>query len=195
MNDPSAPLKRPLIVGIGGTMRAGSSCERLIAAVLAAVAELGADTRLFDGAALAALPHYAPDHPGRTPGQLALVDAVRQADGVVIGSPSYHGGVSGLVKNAIDLLDDLRLDARTYLDGRAVGLVVVAAGWQAGGVTLTGLRSTMHALRGWPTPLGISVNSMAQKPFDADGRLVDADILMQVKAQAVQVMRFARPVA
>ncbi|MQP68231.1 NADPH-dependent FMN reductase [Niveispirillum sp. SYP-B3756] len=185
-------MSRPLIVGFGGTTRPGSSGERMVAAVLAATAELGAQTTLFGGAALAALPHFAPENPDRTPEQREFVEAVRAADGLVIGSPGYHGGVSGLVKNAIDLLEDLRSDARVYFDGRAVGLVVTAAGWQAGGVTLSALRGIVHAMRGWPTPLGIAVNTVAQKPFDAEGRLVDADIAAQVKAQAEQVMRLAR---
>jgi FMN reductase len=185
-------MSRPLIVGFGGTTRPGSSGERMVAAVLAATAERGAETRLFGGVALATLPHFAPENPERTPEQREFVEAVRAADGLIIGSPGYHGGVSGLVKNAIDLLEDLRGDARVYFDGRAVGLVVTAAGWQAGGVTLSALRGIVHAMRGWPTPLGIAVNTVAQKPFDADGRLVDAEITAQVQAMAEQVMRLAR---
>lgn len=185
-------MSRPLIVGFGGTTRPGSSGERMVAAVLAATEQLGAETRLFGGASLAALPHFAPENPGRTVEQIEFVEAVRKADGIVIGSPGYHGGVSGLVKNAIDLLEDLRTDARVYFDGRAVGLIVTAAGWQAGGVTLSALRGITHAMRGWPTPLGIAINTIAQKPFDADGRLVDADIIAQVNALAAQVMALAR---
>lgn len=185
-------MAKPLIVGFGGTTRPGSSGERMVAAVLAATEQLGAETRLFGGAALAAMPHFAPENPGRTVEQIEFVETVRKADGIVIGSPGYHGGVSGLVKNAIDLLEDLRTDARVYFDGRAVGLIVTAAGWQAGGVTLSALRSITHAMRGWPTPLGIAINTIAQKPFDADGRLVDADIIAQVNAQAAQVMALAR---
>ncbi len=186
-------MAKPLIVGFGGTTRPGSSGERMVAAVLDATAELGAETRLFGGATLAAMPHFAPENPGRTVEQIEFVEAIRAADGIVIGSPGYHGGVSGLVKNAIDLLEDLRTDTRVYFDGRAVGLIVSAAGWQAGGVTLSALRSITHAMRGWPTPLGIAINSIAQKPFDAEGRLIDPDLLGQVKAQAAQIMMLARP--
>nr|BAQ21925.1 putative NADPH-dependent FMN reductase [Streptomyces versipellis] len=46
---------------------------------------------------------------------------MRRADGPVIGSPGYQGGSSGLVKNAADLLEDLRDDTRVHFDGRAVG--------------------------------------------------------------------------
>jgi FMN reductase len=185
-------MARPLIVGIGGTTRTGSSGERLVRAVLSATEALGAQTRMFAGQELASLPHFTPEDSQRSDTQRALVEAVRTADGLVIGTPGYHGGISGLVKNAIDLLEDLREDDRPYFDGRAVGTVVVAAGWQACGVTLQALRGVIHAMRGWPTPLGLAVNTIEQKPFDG-GRLVDSAILAMVDAQAQQIMRIARP--
>ena len=181
-----------LVVGIGGTTRPGSSTERIVRAVLAEVEATGAETRMFGGAELGALPHYAPENPGRTPAQQELVEAVRACDGLVIGTPGYHGGISGLVKNAIDLLEDLRTDARVYFDGRGVGLVVTAAGWQACGVTLTSLRSVVHAMRGWPTPMGIVVNNVAANPFDDEGVLADPGVLGAVTEMARQVLVPAR---
>jgi len=188
-------MPRPLIVGFGGTTRPGSTTERLVAAVLAKAEENGAEIRLFGGAALAALPHFAPEIEARTPEQADFVQAVRAADGLVIGTPGYHGGISGLVKNAIDLLEDLRGDPRVYFDGRAVGLIVSAAGWQAGGGTLAALRGVVHAMRGWPTPLGIAVNSAAQQIFTPDGRIADPSIAAMIEEQARQVMMLTRKVA
>lgn len=182
---------KPHIVGIGGTNRAGSSSERLVRAVLAQTEILGARTTMIGGLELLALPHFAPEEPSRTSEQASFVNAVRSADGLVIGSPGYHGGVSGLVKNAIDLLEDTNRDERAYFDGIAVGLVVSAAGWQAGGVTLSALRSIVHAMRGWPTPVGIAINTVAQRPFDEHGVIVDETIASAVKAQATQIMRMA----
>jgi FMN reductase len=148
----------------------------------------GAQVRMFDGSFLAQLPHYDPASPTRSDAERELVDAVRQADAVVIASPGYHGGISGLVKNAVDLLEELARDERPYFDGRPVGLIVSAAGWQATGVTLAALRGVVHAMRGWPTPLGIAVNSVEQRPFDASGALVDGPIAAQIDALAGQLM-------
>lgn len=180
----------PFVVGFGGTARAGSSGERLVRAVLAACEAAGAETRMFPGDQLTGLPHFEPDLPERTAPQRDFVEAVRRADAVVIGSPGYHGGVSGLVKNAIDLLEDLRDDSRPYLDGRPVGLVVTAAGWQATGVTLTALRSIVHAMRGWPTPLGVGVNTAAVQVFDKAGAVSAPAVAEAVAAQAAQIMSF-----
>jgi FMN reductase len=184
-------MKRPLIVGFGGTTRAGSSVEKLIGAVLTECKARGADIRQFGGAALAALPHFHPEAQERSDEERSFVDAVRGAQGLVIGSPGYHGGVSGLVKNAIDLLEDTRADERCYFDNMPVGLIVSAAGWQAGGLTLTALRGIIHAMRGWPTPSGITANSVAQRIFDEAGAVADGDIAKAISVQAKQIMRLA----
>jgi len=145
---------------------------------------------MFDGPTLALLPHYNPEVAERSDGQRTFVEAIRGADALVISSPGYHGGVSGVVKNAIDLLEDTRSDARVYFDGMPVGLIVSAAGWQAGGVTLAALRGIVHAMRGWPTPVGISLNSIEQKPFAPDGSLKDSGLAETVALQARQLMGF-----
>ncbi|MGW4124520.1 NADPH-dependent FMN reductase [Nocardia sp. NPDC004711] len=149
---------RPFIVGLGGTLRAESSTESALRIALDAAAANGARTELFGGSVLAALPMYDPDGP-KVAEARRLIDALRVADGVIIASPGYHGSISGLVKNALDYVEDLREDGNPYLSGRAVGCVTTAYGWQAAVTTLQTLRSIVHALRGWPTPLGAAINS------------------------------------
>lgn len=87
-----------------------------------------------------------------------LLQVVASADALVIASPAYHGGISGLVKNALDYLEELRQRPEPYLDGRAVGCIISTLGLQAGGTALSSLRASVHALRGWPTPLGVVLN-------------------------------------
>ena len=176
---------RPRIVGIGGTTTPGSSTERALAIALAAAAEAGAETQMFDGAALAALPLYTPAA-ARTPEETAFVEAVRSASGVVIASPGYHGSVSGLVKNAIDLLEETAKDARVYLADLPVGLIATAYGWQATGSTVAALRSIVHALRGWPTPFAAAINS-AQCRLDAEGGCSDPAVRDQLGLVGRQV--------
>ncbi|THF50799.1 NADPH-dependent FMN reductase [Allorhizobium terrae] len=184
-------MSQPFIVGFGGTTRPGSSSEKLVRAGLAACEAHGAKVRLFDGAYLSTLPHYAPEDPQRTAAQTEFVEAIRQCDGLIIGTPAYHGGISGLVKNALDLLEDLRADARVYFDARPVGLMVSAAGWQGTGITLSALRDMVHAMRGWPTPIGVTVNSLAGPIFNDQGKIADPQVAATVTAQAEQVIRFS----
>jgi FMN reductase len=140
---------KPLIVGLGGTGSATGSTERILREALNAAELAGAETLFFDGKALD-MPMYS--YGGeRTDPALTLIAALRRADGIIIASPGYHGTVSGLIKNALDYVEDMARDDRVYFEGRAVGLIAVAAGWQATGSTLATLRSITHALRGWPT--------------------------------------------
>ena len=189
------PARQPLIVGIGGSTRATSLTDELLRASLAATEARGARTVAFGGRFLAELPIYAADEDpaGRAGGSLFQADelarAVAAADGVIIATPGYHGGMSGLVKNGLDHLEALRDDARPYLSGRAVGTIVTAAGWQACGTTLVSLRSTVHALRGWPTPYGATINT-AEPVFDEGGDPLEP-IAAALQLVADQVVDFA----
>ena len=192
MNKPhmiaQASGRAPFIVGIGGTTRPGSSTESALRVALRHAESLGAETQLFGGEALAALEGYSPEQTTRSEGQRAIVEAVRKADAVIFASPGYHGGVSGLVKNAIDLLEDLRADQRVYLDGMPVGCIVTAAGWQGCNTTLGAMRSIVHALRGWPTPLGVTLNTAGVKLFDATGECTDEQVAASLRMLAEQVV-------
>ena len=182
--------RHPLIVGVGGTLRIGSTSERALALALAAAARLGASTAMFSGPAIA-LPHYDPAEGERGPEAKALVAALRRADGVIVSSPSYHGSVSGLLKNALDYVEDMRADPRVYLADRAVGIIVCADGIQAMGSTLASLRAIAHALRAWPTPFAAVVNSTA-RPFGPDGACQSAEVEQSLRLVAAQVVEFAQ---
>jgi len=177
------------VVGIGGSVDAGSQSDRVLRSVLTAVTDLGAEVEVFSGRSLE-LPPY--NSGAQLPDEARdYVEAVRRADALVITSPGYHGTVSGLVKNALDYLEELRGDQRPYLDGRAVALVAVARGWQASVATLGTLRQVVHALRGWPTPLGLSINSSATT-FDDAGRTDDHSTAGAIGVMAGQLVDFAQ---
>lgn len=179
-----------LVIGLGGTQRQGSSTELAIRAVLRAAERRNAHTRIFAADDLD-LPMYRPGDPARTDKAEALVEALRRADAIVLGSPGYHGGISGLVKNAIDYTEDMSRDARVYFDGMPVACVATGAGFQGANATLTALRAVTHALRGWPVPLGLALNS--QTPlFDAEGTPLDTGLATQIDQIGEQVVRMAR---
>lgn len=177
----------PLIVGIGGSTGAVSATNQLLRQCLEHTESLGARTLAVTGEQLGVLPIYGADAPADAARD--FVEAVRAADCVVIATPGYHGGMSGLVKNALDHLEALRDDARPYLAGRAVGVIVGAAGWQACGTTLVSVRSTIHTLRGWPTPFGVTVNTAEQRP-NGYGRF-DVVVDGALSILAGQLMEFA----
>ncbi|OWK30222.1 NADPH-dependent FMN reductase [Sphingomonas dokdonensis] len=183
--------QRPLVVGIGGTIGGVSSTERALSIALDAAAEQGFRTRLFGGADMAKLPLYDPKAAERTPEEREFVSAVRGASALIIASPGYHGSISGVVKNALDLLEETARDPeRAYLADMPVGLIATAYGWQATGSTIAALRSIVHALRGWPTPFAAAINSAVTK-FDDEGGASDPAVIEQLRLIGQQVARFA----
>ena len=183
-------IDRPFIVGIGGTTRSGSTSERALSMALAHAASLGCEVQLFGAAEMPTEP-YDPSRPERSEKALALVAAVRRSHGVILSTPSYHGGISGLVKNAIDFIEDMREDRQPYFEGRAVGCIVCADGTQAMGTTLTSLRAVVHTLRGWPTPYGATLLASA-RPFGTDTRPADPVALRACETVGREVVAFAR---
>ncbi|MFE6615515.1 NADPH-dependent FMN reductase [Amycolatopsis sp. NPDC057786] len=177
------------VLGIGGSLREGSQSERALRIALGAAAEAGVTTELISGPELV-LPFYDTALEERHERATRLVEAIRRADGIVVVSPGYHGALSGLVKNALDYVEDLRDDTRPYLDGRAVGLAAVAYGWQAAVTTLEQLRTITHALRGWATPLGGSINT-AETKFDEAGGASDEKSVRTLRLIGTQVAEFA----
>jgi FMN reductase len=181
---------RPFVVGLGGTTRMHSSSQRALQLALEAASAEGAETALLTAADLE-MPMYSPERSERAPKTRRLLNALAAADGVIVCSPGYHGGASGLIKNALDFVEDLRDAERPYLDGRAVGCIACALGWQAAVTTLVALRSMTHALRGWPTPLGVAINS-AEPLFADDGSVANQAVAQQLDILGKQVVEFAR---
>jgi FMN reductase len=189
MNAQFAASHAPLIVGVGGTQRPGSSSELAARYALNIAAQAGARTLMFDGPSLS-FPLYNPVDNHRDERVVKLVEALRGADGIIIAAPAYHGGISGLIKNALDYTEDMKDDERVYLDDRVVGAIACAGGWQAAGATLSGLRSLVHSLRGWNTPLGVMINTSG-KAFDCD-KCLDADVDRNISIMMGQVLKFVR---
>lgn len=177
------------IVGIGGTTRPGSSTEKALRFALDVCREEGAAVTAFTAGELAGLPPYDPERPERTATALRLLEEIRRADGLIIASPGYHGGISGLIKNALDYTEDLRDDSRPYFTGMPVGCIATGMGWQGTVSTLQALRDVVHALRGWPTPMGAALNT-ASECFGPDGQPIDEKVRFQLTTVATEVMAF-----
>jgi FMN reductase len=174
---------------IGGANRKGSVTERAIRHTAKLLESLGATCEVFAGPELD-LPMYAPENPSRAPTAVRLIEALRNCDGIIIGGSGYHGALSGMLKNALDYTEDMAKDEEPYFHGRVVGIIGTATTWQAVGTLLISLRSVVHALRGWPTPLGVAINT-STNPFGDDGSCVSAEVGNQLMLLAKQVVEFA----
>lgn len=185
----SPAYRKPRIVLLGGANRVGSVTERAVRHTARLLEGLGASCQVFAGPELD-LPMYAPENPERAPTAQRLIEALRQCDGIIIGGSGYHGALSGMLKNALDYTEDMAKDEQPYFHGRVVGVIGAATTWQAVGTLLISLRSVVHALRGWPTPLGVAINT-STGPFDDTGACVSPEVNNQLLLLAKQVVEFA----
>lgn len=175
-------------MGIGGTLRPGSSSEKALRYALSRVEEQGAVTEILTGDAID-LPAYVAESPSKNEKVTRLVEALNGAHGVIVSSPGYHGSISGMVKNALDYAEGLRDNKFPYLEGRAVGLIACAQGWQAAVATLATMRQIVHALRGWPTPMGVAFNTTVS--VFGDGDVPEPNLARQIDIMASQVLEFS----
>lgn len=181
------PGTGPRIVCLSGSLATGSRTEHIVRWCAAEAGRLGASATLLTGPELE-FPLFRPSQPrpAEVRRYLALLTG---ADGVVLGSPTYHGTLSGLLKNALDYVQDLESAAPPFLDGRPVGCVAVSSGEQGAAATLATLRTVAHALRGWPTPLGVVVSS--GRDLDADGVPRGDKLVTQLRLMLGQVLPMA----
>lgn len=132
----SGPTERPVrVLALGGSMREGSWSAVALKSALKIAAAMGAETQLCDVRTLA-LPLYDPDvpleaHPAYDDTEEAAQPAsvhsflaeLRAADALLLCSPTYHGTISGAVKNALDYVEFMAGDTPRYLGGRVAGLI------------------------------------------------------------------------
>ncbi|MFI6042468.1 NADPH-dependent FMN reductase [Nocardia sp. NPDC051321] len=181
---------RAHVVVLAGSLNPASKAERLARWCIRRSAELGASTRLFRGTDLE-FPFYRAGTSECRAAARDYLDELRKADGVLLVSPAYHASPSGLLKNALDYVNELAADAEPYLDGRPIGCVAVAGGDQGAHATLAGLRTISHALRAWPTPLGLAL-SHDRADADEQGRPTSLRTIAEVDTMLAQVIEMAQ---
>lgn len=180
---------RPRIVGVGGSLRDGSSSLAALRAVLNAAHAEGAVVELLDVRHLD-LPPYGRPGAGIPAGAARLREAVDGAHGMVWSSPLYHGTVSGTFKNALDWLQLLADADPPFLTGKPVGLVATAGGVQ-GLQAVNTMEYVVRALRGWTVPFVVPV-ARAHAVFAADGTPVDDAVGRQLATLGREVVAAAR---
>jgi FMN reductase len=153
------------IIGIGGSLRANSYTQIGLQIAAQRVEALGAEVEILDLRQLQ-LPFCNGDkeYP-EYPDVQRLRDTVRDADGLILATPEYHGSVSGVLKNALDLL------SFTELSGKVAGLISILGG-QSNSNALNDLRIIVRWVHGWVIPEQIAIGQ-AYNSFNSEGKLLD----------------------
>ncbi|HEY9883543.1 MAG TPA: NAD(P)H-dependent oxidoreductase [Thermosynechococcaceae cyanobacterium] len=155
-------------VGIAGSLRADSYSQQALNLAAQRLEALGAEVELLDLRSLN-LPFCdgGKDYAGY-PDVDRLRHAFHQADGFILATPEYHGSVSGVLKNALDLM------SFDQLSGKVAGLISVLGG-QSNSNALNDLRTILRWVHTWVIPEQIALGQ-AWQAFDADGKLQDAKL-------------------
>ena len=153
------------IVGMTGSLRSGSHSYQALSEAAKRVEALGGEVELLD-LRLLNLPfcNGEDDYPDY-PDVEKMRTIVKEADGLILATPEYHGSVSGVLKNALDLM------SFEHLDGKVVGLISVLGG-QSNSNALNDLRVIMRWVHSFVIPEQVAIGQ-AWKAFDTDGKLVD----------------------
>jgi chromate reductase len=181
------------ILAVSGSLRAGSYNTNLLRAAAEAAPE-GVEVELFDPAAIADLPLYDQDlDGGEVPAAVEyLRDAWSAADAILFATPEYNGSVPGGLKNAVDWASRPRLEAA--LTNKTVAAVSVSTGQFGGMWAQADLRKILGIAGARVVGDELPV-TRAPERFDAEGRLVDAELYERLRLLLETVAAEAIPTA
>jgi len=180
----------PRILAFSGSARRDSLNRKLLAVVVQAVREAGAEVTLLDLNELA-LPLYhgdLEDTSGMPANATKLVDLVLQHQGLLIASPEYNSMITPLLKNTLDWCT--RADENPFI-GKVAAVVSASPGIH-GGVRSMQLARQLLLHLGCHIVPAQCILPRADEAFDAAGALTDARTRKSVLAVAQQLVEISR---
>jgi chromate reductase len=159
------------ILGLSGSLRRGSHNRRLLRAAGDA---LPPGAVLVEWEGLAGLPAFDEDLESDPPEPvLAFLDAIEEADALLIATPEYNASLPGALKNALDWAsrpfpDNVLRDRPSAVVGASTGLF--GAVWAQAEVRKVLKASGAHVLES-ELPVGL-----ADAAFTEDGGLADPEL-------------------
>jgi FMN reductase len=149
------------VLGIAGSKRWPSHTHTLMEIALGAARDSGARVELYDLRAQD-LPIFNPRSTEEHPQVGELRERVADAHALIVGTPEYHGSMSGGVKNVLDYL-------YPEVNGKLFSFVIASGNEPAHSVTAH-LREVVAHMHGWSLPYA----ALATLPdFDEADHLVN----------------------
>jgi FMN reductase len=173
------------VVGICGSLRRDSFTRMALQLALQGAEEAGAQTWMINLSDFQLIFCDGKDDESAYPEDVfRLREEVEAADGIILATPDYHGGYSGVLKNALDLMGGRQFK------GKITGLVGVSGGAIGGFGAMNSLREVCRSLHAWVIPEQVAI-AEAWNAFDKAGNLKDAELEKRLKEVGSQVARFA----
>ncbi len=172
------------ITGVCGSLSADGATKKALAIALKGAAEYNAETTLlelrdFDLVFYGSVPQdeYPPD-------VLKMRNALRDSQGIILATPEYHGSLTGVLKNMLDLM------SIEDFETKIIGLVGVAGGHIGAINSLNTMKTICRNLHCWVLPQEVSIANSAQT-FDDNGAVKDPAIEERLLNVGRQVVKFA----
>jgi NAD(P)H-dependent FMN reductase len=160
------------ILGVSGSLRAGSYSRRAVELTLEAAREHVAETRLLDLGS-AELPMFRPGDTATTDVVRAVADSVTWADAFLLATPDYHGSMSGAMKNFLDYhWEEFAGKLFSY----------ICASHEKGLTAMDQMRTAVRQCYGWSLPYGVSIHG--DQDFDASGSMTNARVAARLRMLA-----------
>lgn len=168
------------ILGVNCSLREGANTMVLVKVALDAARDAGAETTLLD-LREHPLPMYEAhsDYDGHETVQ-HVIEMVDQADGFIVGSPEYHGCMSGAAKNFFDFL-------YREIAGKVFGFVAATGGSQ-GVSCFDNMRAAALYCHAWVIPYNVAATG---KDFDAEKQLVNSRVRDRLQRVGRDVATYA----
>lgn len=172
------------VIAICGSLRAKSYTRMALEVALKGAKQVGADVQLLDIRELNLVFCNSVPAEEMPADVLELRKQVKEAQGIILGTPEYHGGYSGVLKNALDLM------GFDEFEGKMVGLVGVSAGSQGASEAINSLRTVGRTLHAWVVPEQVTI-PLVDNVFSEEGKCKDEGIQKRLDSLGKQVARFS----
>ena len=172
------------IVGIAGSLRPDSYSHMAVKVAIQKVADLGAVVEILDLRQMQ-LPFCdgGTEYPNY-PDVKRLQDTVNSADGLILASPEYHGSISGVLKNTLDLM------SFDQLSGKVTGFISILGG-QVNSNTLNDLRVILRWVHAWSIPEQVAIGQ-AWQAFTPEGNISDDKLSKRLDQFALSLVENTR---
>jgi chromate reductase, NAD(P)H dehydrogenase (quinone) len=178
------------IIGLSGSLRAGSLNSALLRAAAAAMPK---GTELEIGS-IKGIPLYDGDvetSQGLPEAVVELKERIVAADGLLLVTPEYNNSFPGVLKNAIDWLSRPDSDIARVFGGRTVGVIGASPGGFGTLLAQTAWLPVLKTLRMAAYFGGRLQVSRAGDVFDKSGKLVDERVREQLEKYLAGFCEFA----
>lgn len=164
---------QPYIVGLSGSPQKNSSTSATLKYALKGASGVGAITNILQLSEYNLLFAGSANESEYPNDVFFLRNELKKADGIIIATPEYNNSISGILKNAIDLL------GKIPFENKVVGLIGLAGG-DAGAVnSINNLMIICRSLHCWVSPYTVSIAN-TQKIFDSKQNINEIKIVKRL---------------